>query len=304
MSHWRDISLFVALAVLWGLSFPAITVGLETLPPLLFAAFRYDVGAVVLLAYTALRPDGWMPSGRDDIIAVVGGGLFFVAGNGFLFLGQQTVPSSVAAVIQALVPIATALWAVGLLGEHLSLSSVLGVAIGFVGIAFVIRPDPGNLLAGNTLGRMLVVLQVVSVSLGGVLIQRANPDLGRGPMTAWAMLVGAAVLHVGSLGIGEVPSVDALGPVALGAIFYLGVFSTAIAFLIYFTILATHGAFEAALVTYLVPLIATLVGVFVLGETLGVLTLLGFGLVAVGFVLLKRRALRETVNSLSATGGL
>jgi drug/metabolite transporter (DMT)-like permease len=118
------------------------------------------------------------------------------------------------------------------------------------------------------------------------------------------MLVGAAVLHVASLGVGEVPTIDGLGPVELGAILYLGVFSTAIAFFIYFTILESHGAFEAGLVAYLVPVVATLAGVFLLGEAIDVLAILGFGLVAVGFVLLKRRALRDAVESLPAAGGL
>ena len=74
---------------------------------------------------------------------------------------------------------------------------------------------------------------------------------------------------------------------------YLGVFSTAVAFLIYFYILEEHGAFQVSLVAYLVPIVATLVSLFVLGEAIGALTLVGFGLVATGFALLKRRAIAD-----------
>ena len=303
MSRWVDATLFLCLSVVWGLSFPAIAVGLEYVPPLFFAALRYDVAAVLLLAYAAVRLDGWYPSGRNNLVAITGGGLFFVAGNGLLFVAQQTVPSSVAAIIQALLPIVTALWALLLLGDRPTRAGLAGVVLGFVGIGFVIQPDPANLVAGDTVGRLLVVGQVISVGLGGVIIQWAGPDIGRVSLTGWSMLLGALVLHVGSLLAREVPTAEALAPTAVGAIVYLGVFSTAVAFFIYFTILEEHGAFQAALVSYLVPVVATLVGVFVLGETLGLPSLVGFGLIACGFALLKRRAISDAIDDVVIGGG-
>jgi drug/metabolite transporter (DMT)-like permease len=292
-----DASRFLLLALLWGLSFPAIAVGLEYLPPILFAAFRYDTAAILLLAYAIARTDDWRPRGRNNLIAIVGGGVFLVAGNGLLFIGQQTVPSGVAAIIQGLVPILTALWAFLLLGERLSGLGIVGVAVGFVGIGFVVQPDPGNLLAGDTLARLLIVGQVASVALGGVLVQWAGPDIPRVSLTGWSMLVGALVLHAVSLGLRELPGPVPTAPAAIGAVVYLGVFSTAIAFVIYFAILEDTGAFEAALVAYLVPVVATVAGVVLLGESISALALLGFGLVALGFVLLKRRALVRLAGS-------
>ncbi len=303
MSRLRDAALFLTLALFWGLSFPVITVGLNYIPPLLFAALRYDVAAALLLGFAVLQTDSWRPTGRNNYLAIGGGGLFLVAGNGFLFIGQQTVPSGVAAILQALVPIATALWALLLLGERLSLPGAVGVAIGFVGISLVVQPDPSNLLGGETLGRLLIVGQVISVALGGVIVQRARPTLDRVPLTGWSMLVGAVVLHVASLGIGELPGAQAVVPTAVASVLYLGVFSTAIAFYIYFYIIELHGAFEVSLVAYLVPVVATLVGVFVLGETVSLLTFVGFGLVAVGFVFLKRNALADALERTSLAVG-
>jgi len=297
----RDAGLFLLLATLWGLSFPAISVGLESLPPLLFAAFRYDVAAVLLLAYAVTRTAYWRPTSRNDLMAIAGGGLFLVAGNGLLFIGQQTVPSGAAAIMQALVPIATALWALLLLGERLSPLGAAGVAVGFLGIGLVIQPDPSNLLGGDTVGRLLIVGQVTSVSLGGVLVQRAGPTLDRAALTGWSMFLGALVLHALSAGAGEVPRRQLFSGTAAGAVVYLGVFSTAVAFLIYFYILEEHGAFQVSLVAYLVPVVATLVSVFVLDESIGLVTLAGFALVAVGFALLKRRAIADATG-LAAVG--
>jgi drug/metabolite transporter (DMT)-like permease len=293
----RLVSMFLFLSVLWGFSFPAISVGLEFIPPILFAAFRYDVAAVILLGYTSFCADARLPEGRDNLVAVLGGGVFLVAGNGLLFVGQQTVPGGVAAILQALVPIVTALWAMLLLGERLSTMGALGVAVGFLGIVLVVQPDPSNMLAGDTAGRLTIVGQVISVALGSVIIQHAEPTVGRVPLTGWAMLVGAVLLHVFSVAAGETPTQEVATPTAVGSVAYLGVFSTALAFFIYFTILAEHGAFEASLVAYLVPVVATAAGVLVLDETVGAPAFAGFGLVAVGFAFLKRGAVVELLRT-------
>ena len=297
MSRLRVPALLVGLSLLWGVSFPAISIGLGYLPPLLFAAFRYDVAAILLLGYAVVTAGGrgWVPTGRNNVAAIAAGGVFLVAGNGLLFVGQQTVPSGIAAILQALVPIVTALWALVLLGERLSAVGTLGVVVGFVGIGLIVRPDPGNLTGSDTLGRLLVVGQVVSVSLGGVLIQRARPSMERVAMTGWAMLVGGVVLHALSFAAGEPAPTALVDPIAIGTVVYLGVFSTAIAFVIYFTVLSERGAFEVSLVTYLVPIVATVAGVFLLGESIGPLSVLGFAIVFVGFALLKRHTIADVL---------
>ena len=297
MSRLRVPALLVGLSLLWGVSFPAISIGLGYLPPLLFAAFRYDVAAILLLGYAVVTAGGrgWVPTGRNNVAAIAAGGVFLVAGNGLLFVGQQTVPSGIAAILQALVPIVTALWALVLLDERLSAVGTLGVVVGFVGIGLIVRPDPGNLTRSDTLGRLLVVGQVVSVSLGGVLIQRARPSMERVAMTGWAMLVGGVVLHALSFAAGEPAPTALVDPIAIGTVIYLGVFSTAIAFVIYFTVLSERGAFEVSLVTYLVPIVATVAGVFLLGESIGPLSVLGFAIVFVGFALLKRHTIADVL---------
>jgi drug/metabolite transporter (DMT)-like permease len=297
VSRLRVPALLVGLSLLWGVSFPAISIGLGYLPPLLFAAFRYDVAAILLLGYAVVTAGGrgWVPTGRNNVAAIAAGGVFLVAGNGLLFVGQQTVPSGIAAILQALVPIVTALWALVLLDERLSAVGTLGVVVGFVGIGLIVRPDPGNLTGSDTLGRLLVVGQVVSVSLGGVLIQRARPSMERVAMTGWAMLVGGVVLHALSFAAGEPAPTALVDPIAIGTVVYLGVFSTAIAFVIYFTVLSERGAFEVSLVTYLVPIVATVAGVFLLGESIGPLSVLGFAIVFVGFALLKRHTIADVL---------
>lgn len=297
VSRLRALAPFALLPMLWGLSFPAISVGLREIPPLLFAAFRYDVAAVLLLGAAAATTT-WRPTSRGDWEAILGGGCFLVAGNGFLFVGQQTVPSGVAAIIQGLVPIATALWAMAILGDRVSPVGWLGVLVGFLGVGLIVRPTPANLLAGDLTGRLLIVLQVTSVSLGGVLIERADSSLDAVPRAGWSMLIGAVLLHAGSLGVGETVSGE-YQLLTLGAVLYLGVFATALAFGLFFELLDRFGAFQASLIGYVVPIVATIVGVTVLGETVTLLSLVGFVVVFVGFALLKRASIRRLLADFS-----
>jgi len=286
---------FALLAVVWGFSFPAISVGLRTLPPVLFAAFRYDVAAVLLLAYAVTRTTEWRPSARRDLLAVLAGGVFLVSGNGLLFVGQQTVPSGVAAIMQSLVPIATSLWALALLPEErVSPVGAVGILLGFLGVALIVRPDPANLL-GSSVDRLLILVQVASVALGGVLIQRAGPTLDRAALSGWSMGLGGLLLHAASTAIGE-PLAPPTGTLGVAAVLYLGVVATALAFFVYFTLLERRGALETSLIAYLVPVVATVAGVFLLGESITPPTLVGFGVVAVGFLVLKRRAVAELVS--------
>lgn len=291
MSRLRAVAPFALLAVLWGFSFPAISIGLREIPPLLFASFRYDVAAILLLA-AAVATTEWRPRTRGDCEAALGGGVFLVAGNGFLFVGQQTVPSGIAAILQGLVPIATALWAMAILGDRVSVVGWLGILVGFLGVGFVVRPTPENILAGDLTGRLLVVVQVVFVSLGGVLVERADSSLDAIPRAGWSMLVGAIVLHTGSLALGE-PVANGYPLVAVGAVLYLGVFATALAFGLFFTLLDRYGALETSLVGYVVPIVATVVGVVFLQESVTAIALAGFAVVFVGFALLKRESLRK-----------
>ncbi|MEF8791100.1 MAG: EamA family transporter [Haloarculaceae archaeon] len=289
MRRLLAVAPFVLLAVLWGFSFPAISVGLRSLPPVLFAAFRYDVAAVLLLAYAAVRTEAWWPTRRSDRLAVVAGGVFLVAGNGLLFVGQRTVPSGVAAIMQSLVPIATSLWALVLLPEErVTPAGAVGILLGLLGVALIVRPDPTDLL-GSSVGRLLILAQVASVALGGVLIQRARPTLDRAALSGWSMGLGGLLLHATSAAVGE-PFVLPADRLGVAAVLYLGVFATALAFFVYFSLLERRGALETSLIAYLVPVVATVAGVVLLDESITALTLVGFGVVATGFLVLKRRA--------------
>lgn len=292
MTRTGDLPLFVLLAVLWGGSFPAIKAGLAFFPPLQFAAVRYTLGGLLLLVYALAAGVPWRPRVRDDWVALAVTGLFLVAGNGLLFVGQQYATSGVGAVIYSLIPILTTAFAWPLLPtERHSRTGLVGVVLGFVGVVVVVSPDPSNLLAADVLGKVVILVAAASAALGSVLIRRAEPSLGIASMTAWGMLLGGPILLALGVATGEQPVAGRPALAGLMAMVYLVVLATALAFVIYFRLLDSLGPLEVNLVSYVVPVVATVVGWALLAEPVTVTTVVGFGLVLAGFGLLKREAL-------------
>nr|WP_305794361.1 EamA family transporter [Halomarina rubra] len=292
------------MASLWGLSFPAISVGLNSLDPLLFAAIRYDIAAALLLtlALVTLGPERWIPQTRDDVAAIVSGGLFLVAGNSMLFVAQQTVASGVAAILYSLIPLLTTGFAFVVLRERMGAVQLLGIAVGLVGVAIVARPDPNALLSADVVAKGFVVVAAASVALGGVLVQRFGPTLHDVGFTGWAMGAGALVLHAGSLATGETVPTTLPDQEVLLAVGYLSVLATALAFVLYFTLLGDYGPLRTNLVSYLVPVVATVAGVVLLDERITALTLLGFLVIFAGFLLVQSDTIRALARE-RATGG-
>jgi drug/metabolite transporter (DMT)-like permease len=161
------------------------------------------------------------------------------------------------------------------------------------------NPDPDRLLTGAVVAKLLIFAAAASFALGSVLTRRIDAEMPIESMEAWSMLGGALVMHLVSLALGEsAAGVDWFSPVALGSLLYLSVGASAVGFLIYFDLLDRLGPIEINLVSYVAPLSAALAGWLVLTETPSETTVYGFLLIFVGFVLVKRRAIRDEVTDL------
>ena len=300
--RYRNTVLFVLLAAVWGSAFVAIKAGVGSPDapgyffdaPVLFAAVRYDIAAVLMFGYVAWATDRWRPRGRTEWLAVAVGSAFIIAGyHALLFLGQRGTTSAAAAVIVSLSPVLTTAFARALLAdERLSVFGLAGMGVGFLGVVVLSQPTPADIAASRF--EALVFAAALCFALGSVLTRRFDTDLPIETMEAWSMAGGALLMHALSLALGETvsgpPPTDAL--VALG---YLAVVASAAGFLVYFDLLGRLGAIEINLVSYVVPVFAALVGVLLLGERVDAPTAIGFLLVFAGFVIIKRRAIRAEI---------
>ena len=295
MSRLRDAGLFCLLCLVWGAGFPATEVGLTAVSPLVLASLRYYLGGgALLLVLFAVRRDGALPTGRGDRGAVLAGGGILVSGNGLLFLGQQFVTGGVASILFGLIPVLTAAGGTLLLDDGApNAVELVGVGLGIGGVALV--ANPGS-VGATPRGVALVVGAVVMVSLGNVLVERAAPESDGVVVAAWSMALGAVVLHAAAVVAGErVRSVADATPEAVAALLFLALAASSVAYAAYFTLVRRVGAFRVSLVSYVVPVVATVTGFVALSEPVGPLALAGFALVVGGFALVQRESIRAAL---------
>jgi drug/metabolite transporter (DMT)-like permease len=300
----RNLALFVLLAAVWGSAFMAIKAGLAYFPPVLFAAVRYDIAGVLMLAYAAYVVDDPIPRGRAQWAAVAVGSLLLIAGyHVLLFIGETdpAVTSAAAAVIVSLSPVLTTGFARLLLpSERLTAVGLLGLFLGLVGVVVLTQPEPNNLLGGGAVAKLLVFGAATAFALGSVLTRRLDADIPIETMEAWSMVGGALVMHVVAVGIGESVGDIVWTVEAVVALAYLSVAASAVGFLIYFDLLDRLGPIEINLVSYVAPVFAALSGWLFLSEVPTAYTVGGFLLIFGGFVLVKHRVIRDELPRVRA----
>ena len=296
----RNLLLFVLLSAIWGSAFMAINLGLEFFPAVTFAAIRYDIAGLIMLAYAFWVADDAVPRTVGEWTLVAIGAVFLIAAyHSFLFIGQSdpVVTSAIAAIIVSLSPILTTGFARVLLpSERLTLLGIVGLVLGFLGIVILAEPDLSNLTGGGTLSKLLVLAASISFALGSVLMRRVEATIEIETLEGWAMLLGGLLMHAIAFGLGESPRAIEVTTEAVLALAYLSVVASAAGFLIYFDLLERLGPIEINLVSYVAPVFAAISGWFFLAEGLSVSTVVGFLFILAGFVLIKRRAIQDELR--------
>ena len=282
------------LALLWGSTFLWIELALRALSPLQVTVARCFLGAgtlLVLCVATRRR----LPRGRT-----VWGHVFVAAFwcNALPFalfsLGQQTVGSGLAGVLNATTPLWSLLLGLAL-GTERGLRPVRagGLLLGFAGVVVIFAPWQGAGQAGW--GALAIVGAAASYAVGFAYMGRHL--VGRGLATlslSSAQLLAATVLTGLSLPLGGRPPVD-IAPAGLAAVVVLGIFATGITFHLTYRIIAAEGATNAATVGYLLPVVSLLLGYVVLDEPFSLRAAAGMVIVLVGVSMTRRGKPREAV---------
>jgi drug/metabolite transporter (DMT)-like permease len=281
----RDAATLLALAAIWGASFMFINVADRELDPATLIAGRIGLaaltlGAIVPIALGARRTLdelrrhwGWL---------VVVGLLNTAAPFWLLSWGETRIDSGLAAIIQAVVPIFMAVLAFGFFpAERVTGVRLVGLAIGFVGVALLVGVQP----SGQVLGALAVVGMALFYAIGGLLaghhLRNCEPLV-----IALGTTVAAAAVVIGP-GIARAPH-ETPGWKTIGSVVTLAVVGTALAYLLFFALIAGAGAGRASLVTYLVPPFALAYGAGILGESVGASAIVGLVLVLGGVALSAR----------------
>lgn len=284
----KNLLLLLALAALWGTAFMFISMGLPRFPPVLFAAIRFDIAGLVLLAIALWRRADLRPRTRAQWTAIALAAVLNVAGyHAFLFWGQQYTTAGVAAVIVALNPLLTTVASRALLeDERIGWRGLLGLALGFGGAVALAVLKPGPLFTGAGLAELAILGAVACWAVGATGVRKTQHGLDVFAFTAWQQLVGAVLLHGASLAL-EPQAVVWDGP-GVVALLYLALVSSSLGFVMFFTLLERVGPIRATTVSHVAPVFAALAGTLVLGQAFEPRAVLAFALIAGGFFLVVR----------------
>lgn len=278
----------LALYFVWGSTFIAIRVAVETIPPFLMAGIRFAIAGLIVVAWTALRSGGMPRITRRQLRdSTVVGGLLLGGGMGLVAWGEQTVNSGTAAVLIALMPAWLAVFSRVLLGDRLPWIVGAGIAIGFAGVAILVAPsDAGGV---DLPGAIALLLSPISWSLGSLYAARRaslpeNGFFGTGVQ----MLAGAGVLGVMGLATGELARLDVPGissDSALG-LAYLIFIGSLIGYRAYGFLLRNAPLPLVATYAYVNPVVAVVLGALLLSEAPGPRVLLGSVVIIVGVAMI------------------
>jgi drug/metabolite transporter (DMT)-like permease len=275
------------VVVLWALCFPLIAVGLSAAPPLYFAALRAFVAGLGLLLPALLlrRP---LPS-RNTWPGLVGAALGATSlGFTGMFLGGGIISPGLATVLTNTQPLIAAVLAYAALGERLGRGGVAGLLLGFAGILLIaLSGSRGEGTITTPLGVAYVLLGAVGVAGGNVLLKRLAGRVDPLMATAWQLLLGGLPLLLASL-VFEAPFRVTWSVTFVVVLLALGLLGTALAFVLWFSLLARTELTRLNSFTFLTPVLALLIGVLFFSERMPPLELGGIGLTLAGALWVSR----------------
>ena len=275
------VAAFASIYLLWGSTYFAIALGLKSIPPFLLMALRSFCAGAILIAINGFRIKQLSP--RDWRNATACGLLFFVGCHGTLAYAQQMVPSGVAAIVLATIPFWIQLidWLFPQ-GERPSPVTLLALAPGFLGVGVVAWQDTSN--AGIiVIPIVLLLASACSWSIATVVSRGTSTDHPATLVSGAQLLTGGAVLFAISFAAGEwhTFSPASISPIPLVAVLYLIIAGNVIGFAAYVWLLANVPTSLVSTYTFVNPVIAVLLGVYILGEPFSKVMLLGACLVVI-----------------------
>ena len=265
---WVGIAI---LYVVWGSTYLGIRIAVETIPPFLLAGTRFGLAGLVILGVALLRRRGRIPfpTRREWRDMTIIGAALMAGGMGLVALGEQTVPSGIAALLIAMMPLWVAVLGRVFFGERLPRIAIAGVALGLVGVGILVGPSASAAETFDPGGIVALLISPISWSIGS-LYSSHRAHLPKDPLVATGgqMLAGSAILLVLAAARGEYAGFrpDAVSPESLAAFVYLTAIGSLVAFTAYVWLLRVAPLPLIATYAYVNPIVAVVLGAIVLQE--------------------------------------
>jgi drug/metabolite transporter (DMT)-like permease len=270
--------------IVWGSTYLAISLMVETMPPLLAAGVRFIVVGLIVLPIMAVRRGAAvLRPGRTELLSAAFVGLMLPGANAVISVAERTVPSGLAALLVASIP----LWVIllrRLTGERISGRSLAAVLVGFAGLALLLHPQGGATIAG--------LLACLGAAFMWALGSFASPriDLPKDPIvsTGWQSLLGGLAVFAAGVLDGEHVDFNAFSGRSIFGLVYLITFGSLLAFTSYAWLLQNAPISKVSTYAYVNPVVAIALGWLILSEPVSATTLIGAAIIVASVALVVR----------------
>lgn len=291
----KDWLMLILLSVIWGGSYFFVEIALTGFPVLVIVLLRISIAAAALWIFIAATQTPVPREPRTWIAFAVMGVLNNIIPFSLLTWGQVEITSSLAAILTATAPMfAIVVAAVWLHDEQVTRTKVFAIALGFAGVVLMIGPDALSEIGAAVYAQLAVLTAAFFYSLSGAFGRRfhawgVQPVVtAAGQVTMSSILLGIAVFATH-----DSSALAGADVTAWSAVVALALVCTAIAYILYFRILASAGTTNLMLVTFLIPVSAMLLGVFILGEHVRPIEYAGMSLIGLGLLIIDGRLLKR-----------
>lgn len=308
----------LVLYLVWGSTYLGIAIAVDTIPPFLMAAARFLTAGLFLLAWSVAREGRTfrLPSTREWRDSAIVGALLLGGGMGMVAYGEQTVPSGITALFIAMMPVWVAVLGRIFLGERLPRLAVIGIVLGFVGVAILIGPSAfGGAGALAPLGLAAILISPIAWSSGSLFASHRAILPGRPLVATGAQMVSGGLVLLAMSGVsGEFGGfrIEAISMDSLIAMAYLTVIGSLLAFTAYGWLLRVAPLPLIATYAYVNPVVAVILGALVLGEPIELRTLVAGGVIIFAVAVIvtargrmqapRRRAATAAAETIEAAG--
>lgn len=289
--RWLVLANLWAIYLVWGSTYLAIRVAVETIPPFLGAGIRFIIAGLIVAAYLQLRGrlDLAMIGRRELAASALVGGLLLLGGNGLVMTAEKTVPSGLAALLIASEPLFIVVLRI-VVGQRISRTTLASIVVGLVGVAVLVLPAAGGGIGALT-GPLILLVASLSWATGSFSSQRL--PLPRDPLvsTSLQMLLGGLLLCAASVALGEAGAVRPaeISLASAAALGYLVVFGSLVGFTAYTWLLHHAPVSTVSTYAYVNPVVAVFLGWAILGEQISTPILVGAAIIVASVAFVVRR---------------
>ena len=283
-SRLQILGIYALTCMIWGSTWLAIRIGLESIPPIISAGYRFTLASILILSVISIRK---IKIQTDDIAIrlYIAMGIFsFVLPYGLIYWAEQFVPSGLTAILYAVYPFSIAIFSFFMMpSEKIGLNKIIGIIIAFTGLYVIFSESFTGNIDNYILGLAAVLISSLMQSIIAVSIKKYGHHLHPLSMNFFPMLIAGVVLTAFGF-ITEDHSHINYDYKAVFSVFYLALFGSLITFTSYYWLLKRVNIIIVSLITFITPIIALFLGWFFYREELSLHQLAGCFLVLIGLL--------------------